>query len=105
FRGNRETGRDGHAEIRHLGQIGALSAQERLHVTRPFRAAISEEVDGLARHRRRGLLVYDGPMIETTSALSHVRRDAGPGGTRRGSATAAESKLVRVRWRWCRILS
>ena len=47
--GDREARRHGHAEIRHLGEVGALAAEDRLHVLGSFGAAVAEEVDGLRR--------------------------------------------------------
>src|SRR5436305_421472 len=53
--GDRESRRNGNAEIRHLGEVGTLAAEDLLHVLRPFGAASAEEVDMLAtRCRRRG---------------------------------------------------
>ena len=45
-RRNRETGRDGHAEICHLGEIRPFAAQKRLHVPRTVCFAVAEEIDG-----------------------------------------------------------
>ena len=47
---DREPWRNGHAEVRHLGQVGALGSQDALHLTRPVSATLTEEVD----ERRHG---------------------------------------------------
>src|SRR5215213_9815872 len=44
--GNREPGRHWHTQIRHLGEVGALTAEDLLHVLRALGAAIAEEIDG-----------------------------------------------------------
>ena len=43
--GDREAWWDGHAEVRHLGQVGPLGAQHALHLARAVRASVTEEVD------------------------------------------------------------
>ena len=41
-----EPRRHGHAEVRHLGEVRTLPAEDGLHVLRAFGAAVPEEVDG-----------------------------------------------------------
>src|SRR5687767_15620079 len=43
--GDCEAGRDGHAQVRHLRQVGALRAEHALHVARAIGATVPEEVD------------------------------------------------------------
>ena len=45
--GDREARRHRHAEVRHLGEVRALAAEDGLHVLRSFGLAVAEEVDGL----------------------------------------------------------
>src|SRR5262249_17271933 len=48
--GEGEAGRDGQADVGHLGEVGALAAEEFLHVRAAFRLAAAEEVDVLGGH-------------------------------------------------------
>src|SRR5262249_29480282 len=49
FGGEREAGRDGQADVGHLGEVGALAAEEVLQGGVTFGLAAAEEVDVL-RH-------------------------------------------------------
>ena len=58
--GHGEAGWHRHTDVRHLGEVRTLAAEDRLHVARPVRASIAEEIDvtsvsrcGGAGHVRR----------------------------------------------------
>jgi hypothetical protein len=50
FRGDGEAGRDGDADLRHLGEVGPLAAEEFLHLAVAVGGAVPEEVDVLRTH-------------------------------------------------------
>src|SRR5262249_50027198 len=98
-----EAGRDRHSGVRHLGEAGALAAQQRLHAGIAFRGVVlAEEVDVL-RGAQRLLLGGQGPgrRGHASILLTRSRRHSGwapPPAQRQGTAVAGGWKFFASSW-------
>jgi hypothetical protein len=70
-----------HAEVRHLGEVRPLAAEDALHVACPVGLAVAEEVDR-ARNVGRG----------RTAVAGNIRHAGGHGHAVRGGARAARGR-------------
>ena len=62
--GDREARRHGQAEVRHLGEVGALAAQQILHLGVAVGRAAAEQIDALLRGARR--MPWSGHAVRST---------------------------------------
>jgi hypothetical protein len=102
--GDREPGRHGDAEAGHLGEAGALSAEQLLLLAVAVRVPCAEEVDRLAHRADKLVKLRAGtqPRERWPADRGDRARGAGGGGGARAQASTGRPKGLHPAawWRW-----